>query len=85
MLRISIQVINRLHKTEPAIFISLINSLLPKDLTIQNLFASLAANSFSNMNRRAKFFPLRVDPDSEGQAHSGKQMGSRQIFPFKND
>ena len=33
---ISILVMNRLNTTESAIFISLVYSLLPKDLTIQN-------------------------------------------------
>ena len=40
MLHISLLVMNRLNKTEYAIFISLILSLLQKDLTNQNLFPS---------------------------------------------
>ena len=34
---------NRLNTTESAIFIYLVNSLLPKDLSIQNLFISTEA------------------------------------------
>ena len=41
MLHISILVMNRLSKTECAIFISLMRSLLSKDLTNQNYLFSL--------------------------------------------
>ena len=44
MLHISLLAMNRLNKTQLAIFISLMQSLLPKDLTIRNLFTFIAAS-----------------------------------------
>ena len=43
MLHISVLVMNRLNITEPAIFIYLVHSSFPKDVTIQNLFISSAS------------------------------------------
>ena len=43
VLHISILVMKRLNLTESAIFISLVYSSLPKDLTIHNLFIITAA------------------------------------------
>ena len=45
MLHISLLIMNRLSKTEFAIFISLMWTLLSKDLSNQNLFSNLAAES----------------------------------------
>ena len=52
VLYILLLLMSRLNKTELAIFISLIWSLLPKDLTYQNLFLE-------------KTSLKRVDPDPE--------------------
>ena len=52
VLHISVLVINRLNTTESAIFISLMYSLLPKDLTIQNLFVSTAAGVMPHGGRK---------------------------------
>ena len=41
VLHISLLVMNKLNKTEFAIFVSLMSSLLPKDLTNQNVFISV--------------------------------------------
>ena len=43
MLYISLLVMDRLNSTLSAIFIPLVYSLLPKDLTVQNLFIFPAA------------------------------------------
>ena len=39
----AVLVMNRLNITEPAIFVYLAHSLLPKNLTIQDLYISIAA------------------------------------------
>ena len=45
MLHIALLVMNRLYTAESAILISLVYSLLARDLTIQNLFIFTAASA----------------------------------------
>ena len=55
MLHISLLVMNRPNKTKFAIYISLKQSLLPKDLTIQNLFYGDLVYKLRKIVSRADF------------------------------
>ena len=66
MLHISLLVINRLDKTESAFFIYLVYSLLPKDLTIQNLSYNHKEPAFAAMHGPHSL--VRLGPGCAGRA-----------------